>query len=146
MIVQLHRLIVYSTINYPSSRNRMLPEQKIHHDCFSVSGGLQSSPILLWRRHIGAPQTHSCCCRILLNMQSYTYCIVTITTPGHCSPVTRKLPPMVTPRRPFLGEGRFPVCCHADVPGVSTSVEESLLLELSCPPVTIYTCTTQHNN
>ena len=42
VIVQLHRLIVYSTINYPSSRNRMLPEQKIHHDCFSVSEGLQS--------------------------------------------------------------------------------------------------------
>ena len=77
---------------------------------------------------------------------------VTITTPGHCSPVTRKLPPMLTPRRAPLGEGRCPVCCHADVPWFRTSVEERRLLEPKIPllsknpPVTIYTCTTQHNN
>ena len=31
-----------------------------HHDSFSLSGGRQSSPSLLWRRHNAAPQTSSC--------------------------------------------------------------------------------------
>ena len=72
---------------------------------------------------------------------------ITITSPYHCPPVTRKLPPMLTPRRFLLGEGRCPVRCQADVPRVRTSVEERML---SCsavfPPVTTYTCITHHDN
>ena len=70
---------------------------------------------------------------------------VTVTTPGHCLPVTMKLPTMLTPARPALGEGRCPVRCHADVPRVRTSVEERVP-EPVHPPVTIYTCTIHHNN
>ena len=62
------------------------------------------------------------------------------------TPITRKLPPMLTPARAYRAEGRLPVYRQADVPGVRTSVEERRLLEPEYPPVTTYTCTTQYNS
>ena len=133
-VVIIHRMRIYHS-----------NQQQTHHVCFSVSRGPRSWPSLRRRRHSEAPQTSSCCRHIRLhNAELHN---ITITSPYHCPPVTRKLPPMLTPRRFLLGEGRCPVRCQADVPRVRTSVEERML---SCsavfPPVTTYTCITHHDN
>ena len=141
VIVTNNQLEKLANINYKMVQRHPIWLQMLHGRV-SVCPGLQFSPI---RLYLGCISTHqkSRFRPSPLNVHIHNFKHYVIT----CSPVTIKLPPMLTPRRPYLGEGRSAAGVHAEEPRVQVSVEEVYsanpltIVESTPPPLTINTYT-----